>query len=137
MSLFESQLKDCPSGPQPSDCAMKPLLELVTGPWTLQILWLLMTNGPMRFGSIRRNVDGISARLLTVRLRSLEQRGLLTRSVAHSNPPQVTYIPTERLQDMKSFLNQLHLLAAKWEKEDEIKTHAGQVVHRAVRELSA
>jgi DNA-binding HxlR family transcriptional regulator len=47
---------------------MKSLLDLVTGPWTLQIIWLLMTNGAMRFGLIRRSIAGISPRLLTVRL---------------------------------------------------------------------
>jgi len=98
---------------------MKSLLELVTGPWTLHILSLFMTNGPMRFGLIRRSIDGISPRLLTVRLRALEERGLVTRSVKPSNPPEVTYIPTSRLRTMRQFLKQLHLLAIEWEQEDE------------------
>jgi len=88
----------CPPEAQKVSCGMKSLLELVTGPWTLHILSLFMTNGPMRFGLIRRSIDGISPRLLTVRLRALEERGLVTRSVKPSNPPEVTYIPTSRLR---------------------------------------
>jgi DNA-binding HxlR family transcriptional regulator len=98
---------------------MKSLLDLVTGPWTLHIIWLLMANGPMRFGLMRRSIAGISPRLLTVRLRALEERGLVIRSVKPSNPPEVTYTPTSRLRKMRRFLEQLHLLAVEWEQEDE------------------
>jgi DNA-binding HxlR family transcriptional regulator len=80
-----------------------------------------MINGPMRFGLIRRSIEGISARLLTVRLRALEEGGLVKRSVKPSNPPEVTYSPTSRLYEMKGFLEQLHLLAIEWEKEDSRK----------------
>ena len=52
------------------------MLELLTRPWTLHILWSLSTNGPMRFGVLRKNVAGISSRVLTERLRTLEDKGL-------------------------------------------------------------
>lgn len=109
----------CPPKTKTVTCGMKSLLDLVTGPWTLQIIWLLMTNGAMRFGLIRRSIAGISPRLLTVRLRALEERGLVIRSVKPSNPPEVTYTPTSRLRKMRQFLEQLHLLAVEWEQEDE------------------
>jgi DNA-binding HxlR family transcriptional regulator len=102
-------------------CAMGGLLEMLTRPWTLHILWLLSTNGPMRFGTLRRAAEGISARLLTVRLRTLEERGFVERSVRATNPPEVTYIPTERLKDMNEFMKQLHGLSAKWQAEDRMK----------------
>jgi DNA-binding HxlR family transcriptional regulator len=102
-------------------CAMGGLLVMLTRPWTLHILWLLSKNGPMRFGVLRRSAEGISARLLTVRLRTLEERGFVERSVRATNPPEVTYIPTSRLKDMEGFMKQLHLLSDKWMNEDKSK----------------
>jgi DNA-binding HxlR family transcriptional regulator len=102
-------------------CAMSGLLEMLTRPWTLHILWLLSANGPMRFGTLRRTAEGISARLLTVRLRTLEERGFVERSVRPTNPPEVTYIPTSRLKDMNEFMKQLHQLSDKWQAEDKMK----------------
>ena len=106
-------------------CAMSGLLEMLTRPWTLHILWLLSKNGPMRFGVLRRSAEGISARLLTVRLRTLEERGFVERHVRATNPPEVTYVPTSRLQDMETFMKQLHLLSDKWQAEDKMK-HEGK-----------
>lgn len=105
-------------------CAMSGLLEMLTRPWTLHILWLLSTNGPMRFGVLRRSAEGISARLLTVRLRTLEERGFVARSVRATNPPEVTYSPTSRLTDMQGFMQQLHMLSDKWQAEDVAKHQA-------------
>jgi len=102
-------------------CGMSGLLEMLTRPWTLHILWLLSRNGPMRFGVLKRSAEGISARLLTVRLRTLEERGFVERSVKATNPPEVTYIPTSRLADMDGFMRQLHLLSDKWAAEDKSK----------------
>ena len=75
----------------------------------------------MRFGVLRRSAEGISARLLTVRLRTLEERGFVERSVRPTNPPEVTYIPTSRLKDMNEFMKQLHGLSDKWQAEDRMK----------------
>jgi DNA-binding HxlR family transcriptional regulator len=55
-----------------SPCAIGGMLELLTRPWTMHILWALSHNGPMRFGSLKRQVEGISSRVLTERLRTLE-----------------------------------------------------------------
>lgn len=102
-------------------CGMSGLMEMLTRTWTLHILWLLSHNGPMRFGALKRAAEGISARLLTVRLRTLEERGFVTRSVRATNPPEVTYVPTSRLRDMNAFMKQLHQLSDKWQEEDRKK----------------
>ncbi len=99
-------------------CSMSGLMEMLTRAWTLHILWLLSRNGAMRFGALKRGAVGISARLLTVRLRTLEELGFVTRSVRATNPPEVTYVPTSRLHDMDHFMGQLHQLADKWQRED-------------------
>lgn len=98
----------------PSPCAISGLLELLTRPWTMHILWALSTNGPMRFGVLRRNVAGISSRVLAERLRTLEEAGFVFRHYEPTIPPAVTYGITERMQDIAKVLDQLEGLARKW-----------------------
>jgi len=101
----------------PSPCAISGLLELLTRPWTMHILWALSTNGPMRFGVLRKNVDGISSRVLTERLRTLEEKGFVYRDYQPTIPPAVTYGITERMKDIEKVLTQLEGLARKWHGE--------------------
>lgn len=93
------------------------MLELLTRPWTLHILWSLSNNGPMRFGVLKKNIDGISARVLTERLRTLEQAGFVFRHYEQTIPPSVTYGITERMKDIEKVLDQLETLARKWHGE--------------------
>jgi DNA-binding HxlR family transcriptional regulator len=108
-------MKRC--GETPSPCAIGGLLELLTRPWTLHILWSLSTNGPMRFGALRKNVAGISSRVLTERLRTLEDKGVVFRHYQPTIPPAVTYGITDRMQDIEKVLAQLEGLARKWQGE--------------------
>src|ERR1700684_3858978 len=101
----------------PSPCAIGGLLELLTRPWTLHILWSLSTTGPMRFGVLRKNVAGISSRVLTERLRMLEEKGFVYRHYQPTIPPAVTYGITDRMQDIEKVLAQLEGLARKWQGE--------------------
>jgi DNA-binding HxlR family transcriptional regulator len=105
------------AGKSPSPCAISGLLELLTRPWTMHILWALSTNGTMRFGVLRRSVEGISARVLTERLRALEDNGFVFRHYHPTIPPAVTYGITERMRDIEKVLHQLEGLARKWQAE--------------------
>ncbi|HTT25295.1 MAG TPA: helix-turn-helix domain-containing protein [Candidatus Sulfotelmatobacter sp.] len=98
-----------------SHCAIAGLLELLTRPWTMHILWSLSTNGPMRFGALRKNVEGISARVLTERLRTLEEAHFVFRHYEQTIPPTVTYGITDRMKDIEKVLGQLEALSRKWE----------------------
>ena len=104
------------SAQSPSPCAIGGLLELLTRPWTLHILWALSHNGPMRFGVLRRQVEGISSRVLTERLRTLEGTGFVFRHYEQTIPPAVTYGITERMKDIE-VLAQLEGLSRKWRGE--------------------
>jgi DNA-binding HxlR family transcriptional regulator len=95
---------------------MGNLLELLTRPWTMHILWTLSHNGPQRFGVLRRQVEGISARVLTERLRTLEIEGFIFRHYEPTIPPAVTYGITDRMKDIEKVLGQLELLARKWQR---------------------
>jgi DNA-binding HxlR family transcriptional regulator len=101
----------------PSPCAIGGMLELLTRPWTLHILWYLSANGPMRFGVLRKQIAGISARVLTERLRTLEEAGFVFRHYEQTIPPAVTYGITERMKDLEKVFAQLEGLARKWQRE--------------------
>jgi DNA-binding HxlR family transcriptional regulator len=99
-------------------CPIGGLLETLTRPWTLHILWALSHNGPTRFGALRRSVVGISSRVLTERLRALEEKGFLYRDYKPTIPPEVTYGLTKRVKDIQKVLAELGRLAQKWKMED-------------------
>jgi DNA-binding HxlR family transcriptional regulator len=99
-------------------CPIGGLLETLTRPWTLHILWALSHNGPTRFGALRRGVAGISSRVLTERLRALEEKGFLYRDYKPTIPPEVTYGLTKRVKDIQKVLAELGRLAQKWKMED-------------------
>jgi DNA-binding HxlR family transcriptional regulator len=100
-----------------SPCAIGGLLELLTRPWTMHILWALSHNGPMRFGILKRQVEGISSRVLTERLRTLEDARFIFRHYEQTIPPAVTYGITERMKDMEKVFVQIECLARKWQGE--------------------
>ena len=104
-------------GVPPTPCAIAGMLELLTRPWTLHILWALSHEGPMRFGVLRRHVEGISSRVLTERLRTLEEKRFIFRHYEPTIPPAVTYGITDRMKDIEKVLAQLEGLARKWQGE--------------------
>ncbi|MCX4729357.1 winged helix-turn-helix transcriptional regulator [Streptomyces sp. NPDC090052] len=66
------------------------VLGMVGDKWSLLVVCRLDL-GPRRFTELKRTVDGISQRMLTVTLRSLERDGILIRTVHNVMPPHVTY----------------------------------------------
>ncbi|MFC7538048.1 winged helix-turn-helix transcriptional regulator [Sphingomonas sp. GCM10030256] len=71
-----------------------PVLNRVGDKWSMLIV-MILANGPRRFNELKREIDGISQRMLTLALRGLERDGLVSRSVEASIPPKVTYALTE------------------------------------------
>lgn len=78
----------------PAECPLEEVLDFLSGAWTTQILWYLQ-EGPLRFGELKRNLKGVSAKVLTVRLRELEGRGVISRKVLPTSPPMVEYTLTD------------------------------------------
>lgn len=98
----------------PIGCPMDSVLRLLMGPWTTYILWVLRSNGPTRFGDLKRRVAGISAKVLTARLRMLEQSEIIERHYAPTIPPQVTYALAQRGHELAEVLDRLNALARSW-----------------------
>ena len=71
-------------------CRTREVLDIVGDKWSLLVVRHL-SQGPRRFTELKRGVDGISQRMLTVTLRSLERDGILTRTVRNVMPPHVSY----------------------------------------------
>lgn len=103
---------------KPTPCAIHGLLEVLARPWTMHILWTLSTNGPTRFGALRRLIEGISSRVLTERLRTLEEKRFIFRDYEPTIPPAVTYGITKRMRDLHAIFSDLEQVAGKWQLED-------------------
>lgn len=71
-------------------CPSRTVLRHLTDRWTPLIVANLEA-GPLRFGQLREAIGGITAKVLTQTLRSMERNGLVTREAIASIPPQVTY----------------------------------------------
>lgn len=70
--------------------AVRDVLNRVGDKWSVQIVDLLGERS-MRFSELRRSIEGISQRMLTLTLRGLERDGLVTRTVFPEIPPRVDY----------------------------------------------
>lgn len=70
------------------------VLSRIGDKWSVLIVMMLAA-GPRRFSELKRMVDGISQRMLTLTLRGLERDGLVTRTVTPTIPPRVDYALTE------------------------------------------
>jgi DNA-binding HxlR family transcriptional regulator len=81
---------DDESAPPTGGCRPREVLDIVGDKWSLLVVRNLR-DGPRRFTELKRGIDGISQRMLTVTLRSLERDGILTRTVRNVMPPHVSY----------------------------------------------
>ena len=102
----------------PVGCPMDSLLRLLMGPWTTYILWVLASQGPTRFGVLKRKVPGISAKVLTERLRTLEEAGVIYRQYEPTIPPKVTYGLAPRGLELREVLDRLNAVALRWQRAD-------------------
>jgi DNA-binding HxlR family transcriptional regulator len=73
-----------------ADCEVRQVLDRIADKWSLFVLALL-DRRTMRFTELRRRIDGVSTRMLTVTLRQLERDGLVGRTVYPIVPPRVEY----------------------------------------------
>jgi DNA-binding HxlR family transcriptional regulator len=104
--------------PESVSCPMDFILRMLMGPWTTYILYNLRSHGAQRFGELKRRVTGISAKMLTERLRSLEAAGLVRRDYEPTIPPKVTYALTPRGHELDGVMEMLAEIGMRWETED-------------------
>lgn len=93
--------------------AVREVLNRVGDKWSVLIVQLL-ADGPKRFSELRRTIEGISQRMLTLTLKGLERDGLVTRTVYPTVPLRVEYQLTELGRTLRKPIQSL----AKWAQEN-------------------
>ncbi len=88
------------------DCAIRDVLDRIGDAWSVLVI-LELSKGPCRFNALRRVIDAISQRMLSVTLRNLERDGLVARQVLDLSPPQVEYSLTARGHSLHAAIGQL------------------------------
>src|ERR671917_1061695 len=92
-----------------SNCPVSCCAQIVSGKWTLLVIRDL-ADGNRRFCELERSLEGISPRTLSLRLRALEEHGIVVRNTYPEVPPRVEYALTEKgkalvplIEDMRSY----------------------------------
>ena len=84
----------------PEECPLHRCLGLIGGRWAPAIIWYL-SQGPRRFSELKDDIQGVSAKVLTTRLKKLEADGVVNREVMPTSPPSVEYSLTELGLELK------------------------------------
>lgn len=82
------------------------LNEVLYGKWKFIIIWNL-TDKPLRFSDLRKNIPSITDRMLSLQLKELEEEGFVERIVLEGNPPKIDYKLTEKSQGLLPALTAL------------------------------
>lgn len=85
------------------ECPVATTVQLIGSKWKLLILRNLMAR-PWRFNELRRDLEGISQKVLTESLRSMEEDGIITRTVYPEVPPRVEYSLSELGESMRPII---------------------------------
>ena len=85
-------------------CPVATTVQLIGSKWKLLILRNLMAR-PWRFNGLRRDLEGISQKVLTDSLRALEEDGIITRTVYPEVPPRVEYALSPLGESMRPILD--------------------------------
>ena len=92
---------------EPVGCRAHEVLARVGDKWSVYVIHVLGEAGTLRFGELRRRVEGISQRMLTVTLRSLERDGLVSRRMYPEVPPRVEYALTPLAITLRGIVGEL------------------------------
>lgn len=88
----------------PVSCPVATTVQLIGSKWKLLIMRNLLSR-PWRFNELKKDLDGISQKVLTDSLRSMEEDGIITRTVYPEVPPRVEYTLSETGESMRPILN--------------------------------
>jgi DNA-binding HxlR family transcriptional regulator len=96
-----------------SDCPVCRTADIVCGKWTLLVIRDL-AEGVSRFCELERSLQGISPRTLSLRLRSLEEEGIVARRTYPEVPPRVEYALTEKGRALVPIIDSMRSYGSEW-----------------------
>ena len=99
-------------------CPVATTVQLIGSKWKLLIMRNLLKR-PWRFNELRRDLDGISQKVLTDSLRSMEEDGIITRTVYPEVPPRVEYALSDLGESMRPIIQAMEQWGTEY-----IKNHA-------------
>ena len=103
-------------------CHFELALDIIGGKWKPIILYYLGENEVLRSGELKKIIPNISDRMLTTRLRELEEDGLINREIYREVPPRVEYSLTDLGQSVIPILTELKEWGRNYNKELDIAT---------------
>jgi DNA-binding HxlR family transcriptional regulator len=96
-----------------SDCPVCRTADIVCGKWTLLVIRDL-ADGRSRFCELERSLQGISPRTLSLRLRALEEEGVVQRTTFPEVPPRVEYALTEKGRALVPIIESMREYGTEW-----------------------
>lgn len=107
----------------PPVCPIDAGIKLLAGAWAPHVVWYL-SQQPRRFNELRKDIPEISARILSARLRELQDRGVITRTPVQTSPPSAEYALTPLGRELLPALTALVRVALKFPEEGKRKRRA-------------
>jgi DNA-binding HxlR family transcriptional regulator len=110
------------------NCESRQALNRIADKWTCLVVYALL-DGPRRHGELKRTIEGISQKMLTQTLRSMEADGLVSRTVIDVIPPHVRY----ELTPLGETLSDPLVAICRWAMEHLPELQAARATHHAQR----
>ncbi|MBM3668308.1 MAG: helix-turn-helix transcriptional regulator [Actinobacteria bacterium] len=106
------------------ECPVCRTAEVISGKWTLLIIRDL-AGAPLRFCELERSLTGISPRTLSLRLRALEDLGIVVRETHPEVPPRVEYALTDKGRALVPLIDDMRIYGERWLPRDPSQAAAG------------
>jgi DNA-binding HxlR family transcriptional regulator len=105
------------------NCPISRTAEIISGKWTLLLIRDL-ADSSCRFCELERSLDGISPRTLSLRLRALEEQGVVARHTYPEVPPRVEYALTEKGRALVPLIEDMRRYGRRWLAREERRVSA-------------
>src|SRR5262245_43599212 len=103
-------------GEEDQRCPIGTCMELLGGAWTPNVVWYL-SGGPRRFSELQADMKPISAKVLSTRLKELEEKCVISRTVMNTSPPSVEYALTDLGRELVPAIDAIARVGSKLKKE--------------------